>query len=368
MFENITTKDILDTLLSHVDDSLDKRESSLIYTALAAYAIEMMQNYLNLDYVANQAFIDTADREHLVRRAKEMGIMPKTATTTTVKARFDIDVPQGTRFTALISGYRFYVNTLGVLDESDGYYYATLNCETVGTLDDESFVGSALIPIDAAGKTKELEGLTVSEIVSIIERGKDEEDTETFRKRYYKETQWEHYGGNIADYKMMLSTTNGVGMVKVIPLAQGPGTVELIVADSALKKPSDELIANWQEIIDPVGLRGLGYGKAPIDHRVTVTGVKEKAVNVSMSLTYETGQTWNTVKDNVQNAIENYLSNVRNNWENSDGLTVRVAHIESAVLDVNGIVDIANTKINSSASNITVDGDSIPVLGTVTVS
>lgn len=45
---------------------------------------------------------------------------------------------------------------------------------------------------------------------------------------------------------------------------------------------------------------------------------------------------------------------------------VRVSQIESRLLGVSGILDIADTKINGLAANYTLNLDYIPVLGEIT--
>lgn len=44
----------------------------------------------------------------------------------------------------------------------------------------------------------------------------------------------------------------------------------------------------------------------------------------------------------------------------------KVSQLESRLVNVTGILDIANTRINGTAANYTLPIDSIPKLGTVT--
>lgn len=364
MYDDISTQSLLTELLSRVDNSMDKRESSLIYATLAAVAPEFFQGYLNLSYIIDQAFADTADREHLILRAKEQGIVPKTATYTVVKGKFNISVPQGARFSALNTEYNFYTIEPCTQNEEDGYFYAQMQCETVGDLPDESYVGP-ITPIDISGNVTEIEGLAVAEIVEIIQRGENEEDTETFRNRYFVETKWEHYGGNIADYENMCALMNGVGDVKVIPVWDGGGTVKLVLVDTDMLPPSDEFIIQAKEQIDPPELEGEGYGKAPIDHTVTVVAADKHTIDITMQLTYEDGQDWSMLGEQITEVIEAYFAETRKEWKESKGLVIRIAHIESAVLDVEGVVDITGTTLNGEQQNVTCDEYAVPILGTV---
>ena len=56
-------------------------------------------------------------------------------------------------------------------------------------------------------------------------------------------------------------------------------------------------------------------------------------------------------------------------WDSGDensSLTVYISRIESAILGVEGVLDVGNTALNGSATNLVLNWDEIPVLGTVT--
>jgi uncharacterized phage protein gp47/JayE len=80
MFEQVTYESIMDRMLSGVRNAapeLDIREGSLIYTAVAPIAAELMQMYIELDTVLNETFADTQSLPFLQRRAAERGIFLK---------------------------------------------------------------------------------------------------------------------------------------------------------------------------------------------------------------------------------------------------------------------------------------------------
>ena len=68
MFENVTFEAILEAMLDRVPNTLDKREGSIIYDALAPAAAELQNAYIALDMVLNEGFADTASWQFLVRR------------------------------------------------------------------------------------------------------------------------------------------------------------------------------------------------------------------------------------------------------------------------------------------------------------
>ncbi|MEL0873559.1 phage tail protein, partial [Clostridioides difficile] len=52
-------------------------------------------------------------------------------------------------------------------------------------------------------------------------------------------------------------------------------------------------------------------------------------------------------------------------WEDEENLIVRISQIETRLLSIDGVLDITNTMINSIASNLNVDKDSIVLRGEV---
>ena len=136
--------------------------------------------------------------------------------------------------------------------------------------------------------------------------------------------------------------------------------------DSEWGVPSPDLVQSVQEAVDPVGTQGTGVGLAPIGHVVTVAGVQGTTINVSFSLTFDTGASWASVQTAAKAAIQSYFDELIHTWADTDSLIVRVSQIETKVLNVAGVIDITGTKINGQTANISLDADAIPVLGVVT--
>ena len=71
------------------------------------------------------------------------------------------------------------------------------------------------------------------------------------------------------------------------------------------------------------------------------------------------------MKTTIENVIKNYLFELRQNWANQNNSVVRISQIETRILQIEGIIDIQNTKINNSASNLTLTEYQIPTFGGV---
>lgn len=360
MFHELSVEALLEKMLDSLPDEIDKRPSTVVYANLSALAFELMELYLKVETLSQNAFADTADREHLERIAKTLSVVPYPKTAAKVLGQFNIELTEGVRFQK--DAHFFYVSkNLGV--QSDGSYHAELTSEYLGVLEED--VTGHIIPITISGVAEQIEGLEYARIISILSRGEDEEPTEAFRKRYFDATKFEHYGGNIADYKEMARAISGVGGVKVIPVWNGGGTVKLVITDSAYKKPSEEFLREVKEIIDPLEYEGKGYGKAPIDHQVTIEGVTESPVNIGLRLTYEEGQNWHLLASEVQKTLEAYFAKVREDWESVEAITLRRAYIETYVLAIDGIKDVTLTTLNGRSENLSFSAYELPVLGSV---
>ena len=306
---------LMKRMLDKVPNDIDKREGSIIYDAIAPVAIELVNAYISLDAVLNESFADTQTREFLIRRAAERGIVPFPATKAILKGVFTpatLEIPIGTRFSC------------------DNLNYSVLE-DTLQENDSE-----------------------------------DDEDTEVLRKRYFGSFNNNAYGGNIADYIEKTNSLNGVGCTKVTPVWNGGGTVLLTILDSEFNPASEELISDVQEAIDPTQDES-GLGIAPIGHVVTVKTATTASVNVAAKFLFSDNYTFENTKAQIEQVISDYLLEQRKLWAESDYLIVRVLQIEARILaNVQGVLDITDTKINGSAENLQLSEYQVPVLGVVT--
>ncbi len=347
MFD-MSFEEILERMLEKVPNDMDKREGSIIYDALAPAAIELNNMYIALNGFMIETFGDTASREFLIRRASERGIIPEPATKAIWKGVFNIKVPIGSRFNLGELNY-----AVKELIELNSY---KLECEQYGTVGNEKF--GQLIPIDF------IDGLESAELVELLIPGEDEEDTEVFRKRYFNSFNSKAYGGNRDDYLKKTNKIQGVGATKVTPVWAGGGTVKLTILDSEFNKASSTLIETVQEIIDPTK-DGTGVGIAPIGHVVTIDTVESILIDISTTITFDTGYSFGQLKPQILKVINEYFDVLKKEWANKPYIIVRISHIESKIMNIKGIVDINNTKINSVADNLQLGTYQIPKLGGV---
>jgi uncharacterized phage protein gp47/JayE len=210
-----------------------------------------------------------------------------------------------------------------------------------------------------------INGLQTAQLTELLIPGEDEEDTESLRTRYFSSFDTKAYGGNKKDYVEKTNSIAGVGSTKVTPIWNGGGTVKLTILNSNFDKASSTLINTVQNEIDPTQ-DGQGLGVAPIGHIVTVDTVEEITVNVSSTITFDDGYSFAGLKTQIEQIISNYLLDLRKDWSNQTNLVVRIAQIETKILGIQGVIDIANTKINGLTSNLLLTQYQVPVMGGVT--
>ena len=337
MYEAMTFDVIMNQMLERVPDTIDKREGSIIYDALAPVCAELAQAYIALDVILNETFADTSTGEYLDRRCAERGLLREQATGAIVQGEF-------TPLNINVADKRFRCGDYTYVAKADN----TLICEQSGKAANN--VVGQLIPIEY------IEGLESAKITALLIPGEDTEDDESLRSRYFENFNSQAFGGNIADYEEKTKSIDGVGGVKVTPVWNGGGTVLLTIISTDYKTPSDALILTTQTQMETI---------APIGHVVTVKGVVWQNINISADISYQDGWDWDSSKTYILSAIDSYFSELAKEWENSDNLIVRISAVEQKILECQCVIDIQNTTLNGGSSNLTLDFDKIPVRGDV---
>ncbi len=95
--------------------------------------------------------------------------------------------------------------------------------------------------------------------------------------------------------------------------------------------------------------------------------VEEVKINISTNITITEQANIDTIKATIESETQKYLLEIRKTWENDNNLIVRISQIESRILNVNNVLDIANTQINGGTSNVELLSNEIPILGNVEV-
>jgi len=344
MSNTITYEALLNRALQRVDTGVDTSEGSFLFDAIAPCVAELYEAYLYIDELEKRVYADTAYGEYLERRCAERGIYRKEASYAIRKGYFDSEVPIGSRW-----GKEELTYIVTELVQNGAYL---LKCEQSGTIGNR--YDGDLINIDA------VENINTAKLGEVVQFGANREQDDALRCRYFNSFEKEAFGGNVADYKEKVGSIDGVGQVKVYPAWNGGGTVKLRLLNSTNNIPSSELIEKVQSLVDPIQNSGEGLGIAPIGHSVTVEAAEQVEIQLTTHLTFK-GSSWENVSSRVNKVIEDYFSELRSTWSESD-IVVRISQIEARLLDIDGIIDIEDIKLNGSTRNLYLSGEEVPVL------
>ena len=354
MYEDKNYKSILVDMKKYIGDEIVKSEGSLVHNALSASAYEFEKLYIQLGYIVEQSHAGTADLEHLEMIALDRGILRKEATHAYVKAEFNVAVPIGSRYS--LKGYNY--RAVEVINDTSHQYKMIVEETGAGPND----LRGDLIPIDFT------EGLESAKVTELLVAGDDDESKESLYKRYLESFTSQSFAGNIAAYKEKFASIQGIGGSKIYPTWQGAGTVKAVLISSDYTAVSDYLIN--QIIAEAVPAKGSGYGWAPIGHNLTIESVKEVVISVSTQVTYAAGYSSSNLSEKIKEKIKEYLKGIAEAWKEGDEHTeaiIYISRLESAILDVQGVLDVNNTSLNKNSSNLTLQSDEIPKLGEVTL-
>lgn len=342
-FEDQTFEVILERMLSRIPDDLDKREGSVIYDAIAPTSLELAQVYHLMTIMYSLIFGETTDGEMLELRAATFGVYRKQASSAVRRGIFTDtsgrprSIPIGSRFE--INNVIFYVKeevALGIF---------LLESEIPGVIGNQ--VQGTLIPLENIGN------LGSATLTDIVKAGEEEQSDESLFEELKEKQSRPSASGNENDYIQWAKTISGIHDVKIYSQWNGPNTVKVVVTDTESRSPSPFIIKQVEDYIASV---------KPVGAIVTVSGVAERIVGVTVNVTLQDLEMLTAARASIAENISTYFKEIA-----GKETIVRYTAIGNAVLDGVGVVDYSDLKINNAASNITLQTDEVPVLGTLTV-
>ena len=242
MFDDMTYENILDDMLSRVENDVDKREGSIIYDALAPCAYKLAETYFLLSNYVDLFFIDTTVGEYLDRKALDYGVTRKEARKAIRKIETNGSIEIGTRW-----GIEDLIYTVTEILNDNSY---KAECNVAGEIG--NYYEGQLENID------NVSGITAN-LTDIITSGSNVEGDEDLRARIKEQFINPAQDGNTAQYLKWATEYTGVGTAKVFPLWKGANTVKVVITNSLFKPAETELVKEFQKYMDPEG-KGLGNG------------------------------------------------------------------------------------------------------------
>lgn len=355
-----TMATILAEMLLRVTEQVNKREGSLIRTALSAAAWAIEGLYIELIDVQKQAYGTTATGEYLDMKAEERGVYRIAATSTVSEMKANLDtLPIGFQL-ADSNSYTWNITSEVISGpDSAGLYTYYITCQTAGEIDTPT---GSLQPLSFYA------GLTTAFFGDVVSPGTNTETDAALRQRYEESMVEIAFAGNVDAYReKILSTTFNisgggalVGALQVYPTtdrngqARG-GNVKVWILNSDLGVASNALVQAVQNEICPMynGVStGDGFGWAPIGANVHImTATSTPTLSIDIYVTLSSSATYDAVREKIANNLALYIQTLKQGWgtqvasrSDSANLVIREAFIYAASL-VEGVVDVTNVEL-----------------------
>ncbi len=341
---------ILARMLSRIPDSLDKREGSVIFDAMAPAAYELADLYEALYAAYEDTFLYTAKGDALDKRGEELGLPRKSAVKAVRKGVFadggglPMDIDLGSRFSTMDpTGSQ---NFLVVEKMAAGVY--RMEAEDAGSHGNR-FQG------DLMG-ISHIAGLGSGVLTDILIPGEEEEDDEIYRARVVGHLKNEMADGNIGQYIKWAAEYDGIGQAKVFPCWNGANTVRVSILDSLNRVASPVLVADFQAYLDPGG-EGLGNGAAPIGAKVTVSTASTKEIGVGATVAFVAGYGAEQAVLEAESALTAFFADTAYRRG-------QVNHIEigAVLLACASISAVRELTVNGYQADVALAAEEIPVL------
>ena len=359
-YEIYTFDYLIASALSNVPDTMDKRQGSIIYDALAPACYALAQFYQDVRNVYKDTYATSATGVDLDNRVAEQGIQRYSATYAIKKCYITdtlgnpMSVPVGARFSTQSDINPITYSIIGVYEENGqgvpGYYQ--LQCEVAGSIGNE-YAGTMT-------QITNIRGIGNITMTTVLVPARDEETDDELRERYFETINNKSYGGNISQYREQVNAIAGVGGVQVYPVWNGGGTVKVSIVDSQKNACTPEFISRVQNEVDPenaAGGRGTGLGLAPIGHNVTVSTPEYLPIEIKATISLMSGYELGHVTPSIKQAVDNYIYRLKEDWDNSDdfgqySLAVYASQISAAMLGVRGVANVSLLLLNDAPEDI----------------
>nr|DAW82799.1 MAG TPA: Baseplate J like protein [Bacteriophage sp.] len=340
---------ILYRLKEKVQNPASKIEGSFTYDNLSSVANELAKFYsYEVGTLLDRIHIDTAAAEDLDRLGKfEHNIQRLDATYE--EAVFKIygekgkTVADGTGIKSEDTGVVFYVRGDYIIGDS--------GVVTVAGIAAAKGSGYRLYP---NAKLKFLEryiGLSKVEIDTVSSGGYDRESDENYRKRIHESEANVVGYGNVAWYKATAKSVTGVDKVKVIDLARGPGTVDVLIVAKGNEPANETLIKKVKDVIESNRLAGAD---------VQIKAANTYPINISATIRVKNETYLEDIKTEFKKSLNTYFSDL--DFDTSLKQRVSYAKILGLLLNIASVTDVDSMILNKGNISIDIEPGSFPVI------
>jgi len=313
-----------------------------------ALSEQLLSLWAQSDFVLMQSFPQTAAGAYLDYHAELKNLARAPAAKSRGTLRFivlaaapsDITVPAG---------------TLCMTDDEREYVTTEAGTITAGSL--SCTVAAEAVSTGSAGNTPAFTAMRM-ELPPVgvygcscpfaFTGGSDEEDDESLRARLLQSYRSASFCANSAFYKQLALSVDGVCAASVVPKNRGTGTVDVFIS-SAEGAPSAALISAVNTKLQ---------AEREICTSLMVKAPTQVTVNISAAVRAVGGVSFAAVKTRVENTVRAYFSG------ELLGQDLVFSSLGSAINQTDGVYYYQFTP---GCSDVSIDSDELPVLGTLSV-
>lgn len=340
--------EILNNMLNNTSDELNKSKGQFVYDVEAASAIEIEGIYAEADQILNEGYVDTCNSKNLERKCSDIGIERKQAKASTGIVKVTGNIGSTIYANDLVATDSINFKVIEDVTLTDTTAEVKVECVEVGTVGNVEAGAIKYFPVTL----QSINSVTNEEAFT---NGYDEETDDSLRERYYLKVRTPATSGNKYSYMQWCLEVDGVGGCNVIPLWNGNGTVKCVIIDSNKTGAEESLINKVAEHIEEV---------RPIGATVTIVSATELIINLSIKAMYNSEViSSEELKISIRNVLTNYLKDIA--FKKS---YVSIAQIGAKILNIDGLIDYEDLKLNDLEDNIIIPENTIAVPGEVVLS
>lgn len=347
MFEEMTPEKIKEEMLNALGTDINIQEGSYTDTLLSPVSLAIWKVYEGMKALLPIVYIDETSGPYIDKRCSEVGITRKPGTKAKVVLHFtgaeNALVPIGTVFLTP-TGLEFVTKHSATVTE--GTATASAEAEEVGA--NYNVTADSIV-----NQYNSISGINSVTNPLPAEGGADPESDADLVKRYYNYKRKPPTSGNVYHYEQWAMEVPGVGAVKVTPLADGPGTVKVLIVGPDKQPVDNEIVSACSEHMEK---------NRPVGAAVTVKSPEALPIHVSAQVTVRLGATKELVRQKFTAAIDEYLKNI--SFTRYELLYNQIAY---QLLGIEGVEDYTELTVNGAADNIVIGAEQVPILGTVEV-
>lgn len=342
---------IHNTMLQNIPNEWNKQEGYPVYDITRGFSFAIDELDAKIEDVKNKQSIRNLSGSDLEKVIEERtGLTRKTD----VKAvgRVKIVSGQGTvlKTDLFATENDIYFQSLEAKDVTAGDY-VLVECTEGGLVGN---VGTGTITV----VPKTITGISQITNDEPTTGGYDAETDASLLERYFDKLRNPVNGVNTNQYIAWANSVAGVGGARCIPIWNGKNTVKVIIIGNDYKPASDNVVKLVQDYIDP-NKNGDGSGVATIGAVTTVVSAKTTPIKVTIKGVKFNGDV-NTLKAEIKDTIDRYI---RQSAFNTD--YVSIAKIGALIIDINGVTDFKELKLNDAHDSIQIENDACGVLSGV---